>query len=331
MDNIEFPENKQFAFTIIDDTDEAYLENIKPVYDILFENKLKTTKTVWVYPSRNINVSRGDCLNRKEYLDFILDIYSKGYEIGLHNVGSGDFKRDEIIQGLNEFHIKLGFYPKLHTNHSYNKDNIYWGSKRFSFPLNYAVKKLYKDYDDFSGEDPLSENFWGDYYKKHIQFTRSYELDNINTYRKLPNMPYREKRYEEYSNFWFGSTFAPNPWMFNKIVTEKNIDKLEKEGGICILYTHLGYYLQRGVIDPGFVRMIEYIGNKKNGLFVPVSNILDFLYQRKIERNKVEYIPILLKKRIELHSLITRIKYRYFVKIDDYHFGKTMSNEEYAI
>jgi hypothetical protein len=328
MDNIEFPGEKQFAFTIIDDTDEAYLENIKPIYDILFENKLKTTKTVWVYPSRNIDVSRGDSLKRKEYLDFVLDIHSKGYEIGLHNVGSGDFKRDEIIQGLNEFRSKLGFYPKIHVNHSYNKDNIYWGSKRFSFPFNYLVKILYKNYSDFSGEEPLSDYFWGDYHKRYIQYTRSYEVNKINTYKKIPFMPYKEKKCDEYSNFWFGSTFAPNPWIFNKIVTKQNIDKLEKEGGICILFTHLGYYMQKGIIDPGFIQMIEYIGNKKNGWFVPVSNILDLLNQRKIHKRKDEYIPKTVKKQIELHSLITRIKFRYIVKIDDYHFGKSILHEK---
>jgi hypothetical protein len=323
MNNLIFPENKQFAFTIIDDTDDAFLSNITPIYNILYENGLKTTKTVWVYPPRDITESKGDCLQRNEYLDFIIDIYSKGFEIGLHNVGSGDYKRDEIIQGLEEFHLKLGFYPKLHVNHSYNKDNIYSGSKRFSFPLNYLVKKLYKEYDNFSGEDPLSEYFWGDYHKKYIQFARNYEIDNINTFKMLPYMPFKEKLYDQYSNFWFGSTFAPNQWMFNYIVTNENIDKLEKEGGICILYTHLGYYMQRGIIDNGFIRMIEYIGNKKNGWFVPVSNILDFLNQRKIEKNLTEYLPNTFRKKIEFHSLMTRIKYRYFVKIDDYHFKKS--------
>lgn len=326
-EKIEFPGSKHFAFTIIDDTDEAYLKNIKPVYDILYENKIIVTKTVWVYPSRNITESRGDCIESKEYLDFIKDIHSKGYEIGLHGVGSGDFKRDEIIQGLIEFHHKLGFFPKLHTNHSYNRNNIYWGYKRFDFPLNYLVKKLYKNYDDFSGEDPLSEYFWGDFHKKYIQFTRNYEIDNINTFKQIPFIPYREKMYDEYSNLWFGATFAPNPWIFNKIVTESNIDQLEKEGGICILFTHLGYYMQKGVIDPGFIQMMKYIGNKKNGWFVPVSNILEFLYQRKTEKRIAEYLPFFLKKKIELQSLITRLKYRYFIKIDDYHYGKTMLHE----
>lgn len=328
-ENFHLPENKLFAFTIIDDTDDAYFENIKPVYDILFENGLKTTKTVWVYPPRDVSQSKGDCLEKNDYLGFIKDIHSKGFEIGLHNVGSGDYKRPEIIAGLNEFNLKLGFFPHLHVNHSYNKDNIYCGNKRFSFPINYLVKTLYRQYDNFSGEDPQSEYFWGDYHKKHIRFSRNYEIDDINTFKKLPYMPFKDKAYDKYSNFWYGSTFAPNPWMFNKIITKSSIDKLEEENGICILYTHLGYYMQKGILDTGFIKMIEYIGRKKKGWFVPVSDILNILInQRKMNSKSDDYLPPAFKKRIEIHSLMTRIKYRYFVKIDDYHYKKSQSYGE---
>ena len=58
----------------------------------------------------------------------------------------------------------------------------------------------------------------------------------------------------EFCNYWYSSTFAPNQWMFNHIVTKESIDRLEKEGGICILYTHLGYYHKNGKVDEGFQR-----------------------------------------------------------------------------
>lgn len=320
---ISLPGNKKFAFTIIDDTDDAFLENIKPVYDLLAENNMRTTKTIWVYPPRDTKNSKGDCLMRDVYLDFIKDIYGKGFEIALHNVGSGAYKREEILSGLETFRKLLDFDPAMHINHSYNPDNIYCGSKRFSFPLNFFVKKLYSRYDDFHGEDPKSKFFWGDYHKDLIKYSRNYEIDDINTIKVNPFMPYRDKAYDEYSNWWFSSTFAPNQWVFNKIITPESIDKLEKEGGVCILYTHLGYYMQGGQIDRGFSKMIEYIGGKKTGLYVPVSDLLDILHSQKVENKIPEYIPFIAKKRIELHSLITRIKYRYFIKIDDFHFKKS--------
>ena len=37
-----WPNGKQFAFTIIDDTDKSTVENIKPVYDYLYSHGLKT-------------------------------------------------------------------------------------------------------------------------------------------------------------------------------------------------------------------------------------------------------------------------------------------------
>ena len=45
----------KFRFSIIDDTDDATLENIKPVYDFLHKKKIYITKTVWVYPPNGIN------------------------------------------------------------------------------------------------------------------------------------------------------------------------------------------------------------------------------------------------------------------------------------
>lgn len=40
----------KFYFSIIDDTDDATYENIKPVYDFLYDKDIFITKTVWVYP-----------------------------------------------------------------------------------------------------------------------------------------------------------------------------------------------------------------------------------------------------------------------------------------
>jgi hypothetical protein len=321
----KFPDNKKFAFTIVDDTDDAYLENIQPIYDLLKKNNIYTTKTVWVYPVRDSQYSKGDSLNRPEYADFISKLKRSGYEIGLHNIGSGEFVREEIRDGLEVYKNTLLEYPKMHINHSYNPDNIYSGIKRFSFPFNFIVGKLYSQYSNFSGEIPSSKHFWGDIHKKIIKYSRNYEIDDINTTRHSTFMPYKDSQYDEYANYWFSSTFCPNQWMFNHVVNRKSIDKLESEGGICILYTHLGYYMVDGEIDKGFKEAIEYLGSKQTGWYAPASNILDFLITHKNENNIGEYIPIFSKKILEFKSLWTRVKYRYFLKIDDYHFKKSES------
>lgn len=317
---INLPGNKKFIFTIIDDTDDSYYPEIKEVYDVLQDNGLRTTKTVWVYPVRDNERSKGECLLDENYRKFILDIKNKGFEIGLHNVGSGNFIRKEIINGINEYERILGEKPKLHVNHSYNPDNIYCGSKRFSFPFNLLLKSLYPQYDNFHGENHDSNFFWGDLHKKLIKYSRNYEINDINTLKYNKYMPYRDKKYDEFCNYWYSSTFAPNQWLFNHIVNENSIDRLEHEGGVCILYTHLGYYHKRGKVDKGFRKSIEYIGKKNTGLFIPVSEALEILKKQKQNKGISDYLPIYKKKILEYHTLKTRINYRYFKKLDDFHF-----------
>ena len=46
MDRIEFPGDRRFAFTILDDTDDSTLENVRPVYERLRDLGFRTT-TPW--------------------------------------------------------------------------------------------------------------------------------------------------------------------------------------------------------------------------------------------------------------------------------------------
>ena len=238
---IKLPNKKKFIFTIIDDTDDAFSPKIDKVYDVLIDNGLKTTKTVWVYPVRDIERSKGHCLQNKKYIYFIIKIKSKGFEIGLHNVGSGSYERHEIIDGLKEYQNIIGENPKIHVNHSYNPDNIYCGPKRFSFPFNLIVKYLYSSYNNFSGEIKKSKYFWGDLHKKMIMYSRNYEIDNINTYKYNKYMPYKDRIYDE-----FVITNSQHLLQINQCLTTqiKNLLINLKMKGVRILYTHLGYYCE---------------------------------------------------------------------------------------
>jgi len=312
------PANKRFAFTIVDDTDDTFLENIRPVYDFLTEQRVFITKTVWVYPPRDA-ASRGDSLQNREYLNYVLDLKRRGFEIALHNVGSGHYTRAEILAGLEEYRDLLGEYPKIHINHSYNPDNIYSGNKRFGFPFNRILRVLYPRYRDFSGEEEGSPYFWGDAHKRIIRFNRNYEFDEINLLKVNPESPYRDRRYLRYSNYWFSAAFAPNPWCFDRLFTRPAIDRLEREGGICIAYTHLGYYTRTGELDRGFVEAIRYLVSKGTGLFVPVSDLLELLLKA---RGSDCYLGPARKLKLEFLHLLTRAKYRYVRRIDDRAFNR---------
>lgn len=318
-----------FFFTIIDDTDDSTLENTKPIYDLLYLNNIFITKTVWVYPPRD-KYSKGDSLQRPEYLSFVKDLQEKGFEIGIHNVGSGDYKSDEILKGIEEFKNKLGEYPKIHVNHSYNKDSVYGGFKRFNWPNNIIIKKLYKQYSNgFLGDELNSDYFWGDKHKEIIRFSRNHEFEGINTFKYDPCMPYIDPIRSRYANYWYSATFAPNQWVYNKIVTKDNIDKLDKENGVCILFTHLGYFAKDGVVDKGFVKSLDMLKSNVNGVYRPVSHVLNKIAEKRFADGKEKY-PVIggfRKFGMEVKHLITRIKYRKFLKIDDYAFKDLENNQ----
>ncbi|MCL0034155.1 hypothetical protein M1M94_01495 [Thermodesulfovibrionales bacterium] len=279
MNKMEFPGGKDFAFTIVDDTDNATVENVKLVYDHLHKYGLRTTKTVWVYPPQAGNPYIGECLLDEDYLVFIRELQQRGFEIALHNVGSGTFTRSEIIRGMEIFEDKIGHFPQVHINHASNPDNIYWGHKRVSFPLSLVYRAMKRQH--FSGEKKDSPFFWGDMHKKYIKYTRNFTFGDINTLRADPWFPYADKKKSKYSNFWFSSSDGADVAKFVDLLSPKNVDRLANEQGVCIVYTHFASgFVKDGVLDKGFASAIEYLASK-NGWFVPASDILDHLLEAK--------------------------------------------------
>lgn len=278
-----FPDSKQFAFTIFDDTDNGTVQNLTPIYSLLNDCNIKTTKSVWVYPPRGS--FKGECLLDDDYAAFALKLQDQGFEIGLHNVGDGPFSRDEILKGLEIFKNIVGQYPRVHTNHVSNPDNIYGGSKRFSFPINAIYGFLGKYHHGGEaphsfGDDPNSEHFWGDAAKRHIDYQRNLTFNSINTLACDPKMPYAVTSKSTYANLWFSSSDGHTIKEMLHLLRDENLDRLEASGGACIVYTHFasGFIGDNGEVAPAFRERIESLA-RRNGWFVPVSTLLDHLSQ----------------------------------------------------
>lgn len=318
---INWPNGKKAAFSIIDDTDDAKLPEIRDVYELVAAHGLRTTKTVWVYPVRDKHLFTGDSLlGNPEYLSFIRWLAQRGFEVGLHNVGSGAFTRTEIREGLAHYKRLLGSYPKIHVNHSYNKDNIYGGEKRFTFPLRQIMKRMYPDYSGFEGDVEGSPFFWGDLHKELIEYSRSFELDGLNLLR-YTKFPYRDPMYSQYCNLFYPSVFCSNQDLFNHHVTEKSIARLISDGGCSIIYTHLGYYSERGEIDRGFRDRLKLLEKYSDDLWLaPVSEILDHM----ISQLGVQHLGPMQRFLLECRGLATRVKYRYLVPLDDFHYKSSL-------
>ncbi|MGI9502917.1 MAG: hypothetical protein ACR2RE_07675 [Geminicoccaceae bacterium] len=281
---LSFPESKKFAFTIFDDTDNGTVSNLKPVYSLLNDCGIRITKSVWVYPPRGS--FKGQCLLNDDYAAFVKWLQDQGFEIGLHNVGDGPFSRDEILKGLEIFKDIVGHYPRVHTNHVSNPDNIYGGSKRFSFPIDYLYGLLGKAHHGGEapysyGDEPDSEHFWGDAAKRHIGYQRNLTFNSIDTLSCDPKMPYAVDAKSDYANLWFSSSDGHTIKETVRLLSEDNLDRLEESGGVCIVYTHLasGFIGDDGKVAPAFKERIESLA-RRDGWFVPVSTLLDHLRQQ---------------------------------------------------
>lgn len=281
---MQWPNGKEFAFSVFDDTDGATLETVAGVYELLYELKLFTTKSVWVYPPRGR--FSGQSLLDPPYLEWILQLQARGFEIGLHNVGDGRFSREEILTGLDLFKNLLGHYPRIHSNHENNLDNIYWMNERFDWPFNQLYKAYYRYIERRDpvalGSRPGSPCFWGDACKLHIDYIRNYTCRNVNTLAFNPSMPYLDGRKAAFANRWFSSSDGHTVEEFCDLVRPQALEQLRSEGGACIVYTHFasGFVDGRGQLAPLFRTRMEHLASL-NGWFVPASDLLDHLRSRQ--------------------------------------------------
>lgn len=276
--SFQFPDGKRFAFSIVDDTDMATLERNRPVYDALFRHGLRTTKTVWVLASTEASHpnNQGDSLQDADYLEFIRDLQAKGFEIALHGVRGGGSKREEIVAAIAQFEALLGQKPRMHVNHLMNADNLYWGNDRWSFaPYRWAYGLAVDR--EFSGDDPASPHFWGDLASSHITYVNQFTFLDINLLDVTPAFPYHLND-KPFVQLWFPTVDGDGLVQFEKLLSTENLDRLEREGGICLVYTHFGTgsFNQGDGVDPRFEDRIRDLASR-NGWFAPASEILDHL------------------------------------------------------
>jgi len=276
--NIVWPEGKKFAFTIFDDTDNATLENIRPVYDFLSEHGFRITKSVWPLKGEQKPRCGGITCEDKDYVEMLLDLKRAGFEIGYHMATYHSSVRADTIRGLNKFEKIFGSPPSAMANHSECIENMYWGSARLGGVnrVAYNLMTRMRFNNRYKGHIKDDPHFWGDLCQGKITYVRNFVFANINTLAECPFMPYHDLQ-RPYVNFWFSSSEGSEINSFNKTISEENLDRLESEGGACIMYTHFGCgFYENKNLNNRFVKLMKLL-RKKNGWFVPVSTLLDYL------------------------------------------------------
>jgi hypothetical protein len=272
-----FPENKRFAFAIHDDTDLSTIDNVAPIYRLLAELGMRTTKSVWPLASVSAGRHGGASLQDPDYLSFILELRDKGFEIALHGVRNHDATREVVERGLDEFYRLIGDNPRIHANHACNLENIYWGEARFNRlrPL-YKVAASFTNGQRFEGHIPESPYFWGDICRDRIDYVRNFVFREVNLNRVNPTMPYRDPL-RPLVKYWFSSCYGPDARSFCQTISEAKQEQLDAEGGICIMYTHFACgFVKDGRVEVRTEQLLRRLA-RRQGWFVPVSTLLDFL------------------------------------------------------
>ena len=306
---MKFPHDKKFAFTILDDTDDSTLENVKPVYDCLMAAGLRTTKTVWPVdcPEGSRLFFAADTLQRKEYLSFVHQLAVGGFEIAFHGATMESSRRARTVQALEFIKQEFGLYPTLFCNHGYNRDNLYWGRSRFQTRVirNLVGLLLKESRTHYAGSVEGSEFFWGDFSKEHIRYVRNFTFSCLNMLDVNPDMPYCHAD-TPYVNQWFSTADAPDAAAFIRLLTDERLDALEQAGGVCILSTHLGKgFSKDGVLDSRVARIIQRLGQRP-GWYVPTSELLDYLVREQGRGQRLgAWKTLILETRYLLDKLVS--------------------------
>src|SRR5579871_2414031 len=199
----------------------------------------------------------------------------RGFEIGWHGASPITSTREETKAGRSAFASFSAIRPfPLRSITTVSKISIgAWAAERAGPPV--AVSTIAPRHRSlFAGDIPGDPRYWSDLFRQHVKYVRNFVFSNINTLAMCPFMPNHDPARPDV-NYWCASEGA-NVESFNKTISEANQDRLEAEGGACIMYTHFAYrFVENGALYPGFRSLMERI-SKKNGWFVPVATLRDF-------------------------------------------------------
>jgi hypothetical protein len=274
---VRWPEKKRFAFTIFDDPDGQTLETTRLVYSFLADLGFRTTIAVWPLGARRRPNSGGETCANRDYRRLVQALQAAGFEVGFHSATSHSSTRSETAEGLDAFERYFGRPPSSMANH-YNEEALYWGTARLTGAYRglYNIMTLGRNEGRFFGHIEGDPRFWGDLCRERVRYCRNFVYEDINTLRVCPWMPYSDPL-RPYVRQWFAASEGDKAPTFLRALVDRNQDRLEQEGGACIMYTHFGHgYVQNGRLHPEFRRTMERMA-RKAGWFVPVSTLLDHL------------------------------------------------------
>lgn len=279
---VQWPDGKRFAFTIFDDPDSQSLECSRRVYGLLADLGFRTTKGIWPLPADPARASdRGLTCEREEYIAWLRKLQGRGFELGYHNATSHTSTRVEVAESLERFVRLFGRDPVTMSNHYHAHEAVYWGPERLSgwrrvlYDGVTRGRNRHKSFGHVQGD----MRFWGDLCREKVRYVRNFVYRGINTLRACPYMPYHDVE-RPFVRFWYASSEGAEVRSFVNCIAEANQDRLEAEGGACIMYAHFGHgFLADGELHAGFRQLMMRL-SRRPGWFVPAGEMLDYLRAR---------------------------------------------------
>jgi hypothetical protein len=303
---MRWPHGKAFAFSIFDDPDSQTLEGGREVYALLADLGFRTTKGVWPIRGRGTPSDHGGTCADPDYRAWVQDLQRRGFEIGLHNATSHTSARADTIRGLDTFAEYFGGYPKVMAQHYYSHENVYWGDQRVSGLHRLAYNALTRGANrgKFHGHIAGHPEFWGDLCRARIRYMRNFVFAETNTLKACPWMPYHDPE-RPFVNYWYAAAEGAHADSFVARISEARLDRLEEEGGACIMYTHFGLGYWDGRLHTGFRERMTCLA-RRNGWYVPVSDLLDYLLE---QHGQPSVLTAAQRRRLERRWLMHKLRY----------------------
>ncbi len=280
---VAWPENRRFAFTVFDDTDDGTLDNVPHVYACLRDLGFRTTKSVWpLAGQRSAELVGGETCAHPGYAAWVQQLQQQEFEIAMHNATFHSSTREDTRRAFTRFAELFGTYPRSLANHTTCREGMYWGPHRVSgvHRLAYNVLTQFRKAGRFRGHDPEDPHFWGDLCRDHIDYVRNFTFAEVDTLGACPFMPYFDPD-RPWVKAWFAGSEGADCRSYLRTIDERAQDRLEQSGGACVMYTHFGKgFYQEGALDRRFVELMERLA-RRPGWFVPVSQLLDYIAQAR--------------------------------------------------